>query len=162
MDPATVFLLYLVGALSTWLLGTAVRPALQAVSYIATAIPIGRRLAAVIISVALVGSVGMAKASVGPPSERMTQMTNDTQRVATDSVSVVHWPAMASAGFSYTVVSGDSLWRIARTILSSDGAALDGSSISELWRAIYDMNRDVIGANPNLIHPGQVLDIPGR
>jgi nucleoid-associated protein YgaU len=162
MDPATVFLLYLVGALSTWLLGTAVRPALLAVSHIATVLPIGRRVAAIVISAALVGSVGMAEASVGPPSERMTQMTGAAPRVAADSVSVVHWPAVVSAGFSYTVVTGDSLWRIARTILSTEGSAQDGSTISELWRAIYDMNREIIGANPNLIHPGQVLHIPGR
>jgi nucleoid-associated protein YgaU len=162
MDPATVFLLYFVGTLSMWLLGTAIRPALQTVSHLAIALPIGRRLAAIMISAALVGSVGMAKASVGPPSERMTQMTNATQRVATNNASVVHWPAIASAGSSYAVVSGDSLWKIARTILSTEGAAFDGSTISELWRAIYDTNRETIGPNPNLIHPGQVLDIPGR
>jgi len=92
----------------------------------------------------------------------MTQMTDAAPRVAADSVSVVRWPAVVSAGSPYTVVTGDSLWRIARTILSTEGSAQDGSTISELWRAIYDMNREVIGANPNLVHPGQVLHIPGR
>jgi hypothetical protein len=29
------------------------------------------------------------------------------------------------------------------------------------WREIYDLNRNVIGPNPNLIHPGQVLKLPG-
>jgi nucleoid-associated protein YgaU len=162
MDPATIFLLYLVGALSMWLLGTAVRPTLLAVSHIATVLPIGRRVAAIVISAALVGSVGMARASVGPPSDRMTQMNDAASRVAADSVSVVHWPPIVSVGSSYTVVTGDSLWRIARTVLSTGGSAQDGSTISELWRAIYDMNREIIGANPNLIHPGQVLQIPGR
>ena len=28
------------------------------------------------------------------------------------------------------------------------------------WREIYDMNKDVIGANPDLIKPGQELKLP--
>jgi len=30
------------------------------------------------------------------------------------------------------------------------------------WSEIYNLNKDVIGANPNLIKPGQVLKIPGK
>jgi nucleoid-associated protein YgaU len=28
------------------------------------------------------------------------------------------------------------------------------------WQALYEANRDVIGGNPNLIKPGQVLVVP--
>lgn len=50
---------------------------------------------------------------------------------------------------TYTVKSGDCLWRIAQKFLGS------GSRYTE----IYNLNRDKI-SNPNLIYPGQVLRIP--
>lgn len=50
---------------------------------------------------------------------------------------------------TYTVRSGDCLWRIAQKFLGS------GSRYTE----IYNLNRDKI-SNPNLIYPGQVLRIP--
>jgi hypothetical protein len=47
----------------------------------------------------------------------------------------------------YTVAPGDSLSRI-------------GKHWNKNWKEIWDANRDVIGDNYNLIHPGQVLKIP--
>ena len=51
----------------------------------------------------------------------------------------------------YTVVSGDTLWNIAKKFYG------DGSK----YMTIYNANKSVIGGNPNLIRPGQVLTIPG-
>lgn len=51
---------------------------------------------------------------------------------------------------TYTVVSGDSLWNIAKKFYGN-GAQ---------YTTIYNANRGVIGGNPNLIYPGQVLTIP--
>ena len=51
---------------------------------------------------------------------------------------------------SYTVKSGDSLSAIARKLTGSTN-----------WQAIYEQNKAVIGSNPNMIKPGQVLTIPG-
>lgn len=56
----------------------------------------------------------------------------------------------ATAGKVYTVVKGDSLWKIAQRHLGS------GSK----WREIYDKNKTVVGGNPNLIKPGQKLTLP--
>ena len=50
----------------------------------------------------------------------------------------------------YTVVKGDCLWNIAKKFYGS------GSK----YTVIYNANRDIIGGNPNLIYPGQVLTIP--
>ncbi|MCI8683891.1 MAG: LysM peptidoglycan-binding domain-containing protein [Lachnospiraceae bacterium] len=58
-------------------------------------------------------------------------------------------PAPASPQ-SYTVVKGDCLWKIAKHFYG------DGS----LYTVIYNANQSVIGGNPNLIYPGQVLIIP--
>lgn len=55
-----------------------------------------------------------------------------------------------SSAQMYTVVSGDCLWNIAKKFYG------DGS----MYTTIYNANTDVIGDNPNLIYPGQMLTIP--
>ncbi len=54
------------------------------------------------------------------------------------------------SGTTYTVKKGDTLWAIAKRFYG------DGSK----WPTIYNANKAVIGGNPNLIRPGQVLVIP--
>lgn len=51
---------------------------------------------------------------------------------------------------TYTVKSGDSLWKIAQSTLGS------GSR----WKEIYNLNKSTIGGNPNRIYPGQVFNLP--
>lgn len=51
---------------------------------------------------------------------------------------------------AYTVVKGDCLWNIAKKFYGS------GSK----YTVIYDANRAIVGGNPNLIYPGQILTIP--
>lgn len=53
-------------------------------------------------------------------------------------------PTPAPAGNVYVVVPGDTLSEI------GDALGID-------WHVLYENNRDVIGDNPNLIHPGQEL-----
>ena len=55
-----------------------------------------------------------------------------------------------SAAKTYTVVRGDCLWNIAKKFYGN-GAK---------YTVIYNANKGVIGSNPNLIYPGQVLTIP--
>ena len=52
-------------------------------------------------------------------------------------------------GETYTVKSGDTLSKI-------------GSHHGVAWREIYEANKDVIGDNPDKIHPGQTLRIPRK
>lgn len=56
----------------------------------------------------------------------------------------------APAPGSYTVGKGDCLWKIAKQFYGN-GAK---------WQLIYEANKSVIGGNPNLIYPGQVLTVP--
>jgi hypothetical protein len=62
-------------------------------------------------------------------------------------------PARVTAD-TYVVRPGDSLWSIARSHPA-------GGSTDERWRAIWAANRDVVGADPDLIRPGQALRLPG-
>ena len=61
-------------------------------------------------------------------------------------------PAPKSYIAEHTVVAGDSMSGIAQQYY--------GSGVKEKWMAIYEANKDVMGDNPTLIHPGQVLKIP--
>jgi nucleoid-associated protein YgaU len=64
---------------------------------------------------------------------------------------------VAPAPLTYTVVPGDCLWTIAAHRLPATATAAE---VDRAWRAIYDANRAVIGSDPNLIRPGQVLELP--
>jgi nucleoid-associated protein YgaU len=166
MDPASVFVLYLAGVLCLWLTGTVVHPAFSVLSHVGVMLPVGRRFLALAISVVLVAGVaraGSAEGSVGPPSHRMVQMVEDTSVVNTSGiVTAAHRPMANASRTTHTVEPGDSLWKIARGLLSSDNSAPTGGAISDLWRSIYELNRDLIGDDPNLILPGQVFQLPGR
>lgn len=59
-------------------------------------------------------------------------------------------PPQGGKGPEYTVKSGDTLSNIARVHEVSGG-----------WKPLYAANKSVIGDNPNLIYPKQVLTIPG-
>ncbi|WP_055553692.1 transglycosylase family protein [Streptomyces sp. NBRC 110028] len=59
-----------------------------------------------------------------------------------------HSPRRAAGSGSYTVRGGDTL----------SGIATRGS-VSGGWKALYHANRRTIGANPDLIHPGQRLTL---
>ena len=52
---------------------------------------------------------------------------------------------------TYTVVKGDSLSKIAKRLWGD----------ASLWPQLYEANRTTI-KDPDLIHPGQVLNIPVR
>lgn len=51
---------------------------------------------------------------------------------------------------TYTVRPGDSLSKIAKSLMGD----------AKKWRVLYEANKDVVGSNPDLIQPGQVLKIP--
>ncbi|MGI8774404.1 MAG: LysM peptidoglycan-binding domain-containing protein [Actinomycetota bacterium] len=58
----------------------------------------------------------------------------------------------------YTVRRGDTLWGLAAAHLQTD----DVRRIARFWPKIHRQNRDVIGANPDLLFPGQMLEIPSE
>ncbi|OEJ98315.1 peptidoglycan-binding protein [Streptomyces thermolilacinus SPC6] len=63
------------------------------------------------------------------------------------------WPTCSRryglSGRYHTVEPGDSLSAMARRFRVAGG-----------WQAVYEANRDVVGPDPDLIRPGQLLAIP--
>ncbi|WP_329455123.1 LysM peptidoglycan-binding domain-containing protein [Streptomyces sp. NBC_01497] len=59
--------------------------------------------------------------------------------------------AKKAAHSAYTVVRGDSLSKIARD-----------HSLSGGWKKLYQDNREAVGGNPSLIHPGLKLTLNGK
>ena len=55
------------------------------------------------------------------------------------------------------VHAGDTLWSVAQEHLGTGAGVADTAAA---WPAWYDANRAVIGDDPDLIHPGQVLVVP--
>jgi LysM repeat protein len=90
------------------------------------------------------GSVPAAQASM-----RMASSTTEVTLDVTTASPTAAKPAPTAA--RYVVRPGDTLSGIA--------AALD---VRGGWQALYETNRTVIGADPDVIHPGTVLVLPGR
>ncbi len=103
-------------------------------------------------------TVRPATAATPPPSVRITSVPTTPTSGPAEAVAE---RASASAPSTYVVERGDSLWRIARTLLLQAGSDASGASVASFWRSIYDHNRHTIGDDPDLIHPGQVFEIPG-
>ncbi len=59
----------------------------------------------------------------------------------------------------HIVQSGDTLWDIAEADL---GGRPESGRIAAHWRRIHALNRTVIGADPDLILPGQPLRLPAQ
>lgn len=81
--------------------------------------------------------------SAAPPLPPKTTTTSTPPKTTSSGPTR---PAGYSGPQSYTVKSGDYLSAIASRYGVPGG-----------WQAIYNLNRGVIGSNPNLIYPGQVL-----
>src|SRR5207253_1287172 len=79
-----------------------------------------------------------------------------------DSAPIAARPSAVAVGTGTDVVvvhRGDSLWRIAARNL--DPAATT-QEVAVAWPQWWAANRDVIGDDPDLIHPGQRLSAPTR
>lgn len=81
--------------------------------------------------------------STAPDAPAKADFSNVQSKVATT--------APAANPETYTVVSGDSLSKIAKHVYGS----------ANEWHRIFDANRDQL-SNPDLIKPGQVLKIPPK
>jgi uncharacterized protein YidB (DUF937 family) len=96
----------------------------------------------------LLDSIGSAFGGSSEASAQPARPQADFSDVKSGSSSTAPPPKPAEE--IYTVVAGDSLSKIAKRAYGN----------ADDWRRIYEANREVIGANPDLIRPGQKLRIP--
>ena len=87
--------------------------------------------------------------SNAPPAAATPGASPATPRADFSDVQSASSSAPVEQQRTYTVVAGDSLSKIAKREYG-DAAK---------WRGIWEANRDTI-KNPDLIHPGQVLNLP--
>ncbi|MCB2413579.1 LysM peptidoglycan-binding domain-containing protein [Demequina sp. TTPB684] len=80
--------------------------------------------------------------------------TPSAQSTAASQPAVQQVPNSAE---TYTVVHGDSLWRISAKLL---GPEASDTSINKAWPELYAANAETVGSDPALIHPGLVLTVP--
>lgn len=65
--------------------------------------------------------------------------------------------AEPATGPSVTVLAGDTLWDLAAAQLGPLATAVE---VAELWPRWYELNRQVVGPDPDVLLPGQILVVP--
>lgn len=66
-------------------------------------------------------------------------------------------PARPAPSRTVRVATGDSLWSLAAADLPAGASTAE---VDERWRSIHAANREAIGGDPDLIHPGLQLRLP--
>lgn len=186
MEPASVYLVCLIATFGLWILGGRTWALALWIDARVSAFPLRRtgssRLGSLLLGVVVAATlwrVAPAAADVVPVRDRtvvsvevqpVEVVTSDPGRgTPVDSALSRYTPLFdridsgrSSEARTHTVVRGDCLWKIARGALIADGVNPSGAAVGDLWRRIYAENREVVGDDPNLIFPGQVLSIPER
>ena len=111
-----------------------------------------RRLVLLACGAAVVAGTGAPAVAVGDDAREVLVGLALPER-AVAPLPAHHRPP-AGAEPTYVVRPGDSLWSIA-----SDHPG-DAGSVDQRWRAIWHLNHDVVGDDPDLIVPGQALRLP--
>lgn len=99
--------------------------------------------------------------AAGGPTSTTTITTDGTTTDGTTATAATTHPAadaVPTVAATVTVRAGDTLWDIAAAHLP---AGSDDAAIAAAWPHWYETNRDVVGPDPGLIHPGHVLTAPG-
>ncbi|MGW5275905.1 transglycosylase SLT domain-containing protein [Streptomyces sp. NPDC004044] len=91
--------------------------------------------------------IGATTASAAP-AQSVTAVTKTVAPAAAPAKAIAAAKATPSV---YSVIAGDTLYKIAA-----------GHSVTGGWQQLYQDNREVIGANPALIHPGMKLTIGAK
>ena len=124
-----------------------------------------RRVVLAACGVALVGGLSSPAGAVGAEHSRHHGLAGlplpdratspDRHRPEAD----LGRPRAGPGARSVVVSTGDSLWSIAVSALPAGASA---PRVTARWRAIYRVNRAVIGPDPDLLEPGQRLRLPRK
>ncbi len=116
-------------------------------------LPSLRRLAdRALVTTVIVGTVGSSPVAAAPPPIPAPVVVTQTIESPPDrAVPVVTKP---QADSKYAVIQGDSFWKIAV-------AKAPDTDITSYWLLMIELNMETISSgNPNLIFPGEVLQLP--
>ena len=70
-------------------------------------------------------------------------------------------PTLADTGpETWIVEAGDHLWAIAAETVADRTGHTDDESVGAYWQRLIEANRHVVGDDPDLIHPGQIIELP--
>ena len=116
-----------------------------------------RRLVVGVCGVALATGLAAAPASADPERAGVTSPPGSRLRGLVVPDRVVGAGGVRAPTATVTVVRGDSLWSIAARHLP-DGAP--AREVAAAWRALWRANAEVVGDDPDLIHPGTILRLP--
>lgn len=109
----------------------------------------------------LFAGVAVSIAAAPAHAERSHDLTGlplpDRPVASATAAPVIERSAVTAA--TVTVRSGDTLWAIAADTLPGDASSQQIAAACAAW---YLANRDVIGADPDLVLPGQVLTSPAH
>ena len=61
---------------------------------------------------------------------------------------------------TWIVEAGDHLWAIAAETVADRTGHTDDESVGAYWQRLIDANRHIVGDDPDLIHPGQIIELP--
>ena len=116
-----------------------------------------RRLVVGVCGVALTTGLATAPAGADPQSARAMSPPASRLRGLVVPDRVAGAGAVRTPAGTVTVVSGDSLWTIAARHLP-DG--VPAREVTAAWHALWRANAEVVGDDPDLIHPCTILRLP--
>ena len=61
---------------------------------------------------------------------------------------------------TWIVEAGDHLWAIAAETVADRTGRTDDESVGAYWQRLIEANRHIVGDDPDLIHPGQIIELP--
>lgn len=104
------------------------------------------------------GPAASAREAADPPPRSLDGLAVPTRTAdpgAEDAVSRAQsGPSVSS---TVRVRPGDSLWRIARRVLPAEEP---DTTVADAVRALHALNRATVGADPDRLRPGQILELP--
>jgi len=143
----------------------------------ALALPVVTRLVRAGLGVGMVAASTLSPPDAPPPARGTTAMApaggGATAVLAPSPGTATMRPVLAEpppppmpaapAPTTWTVTVGESLWTIAEEVLGDAwGRPPADAEVDPYWRALVERNRGRLAdpADPDLIHPGQVLELP--
>jgi len=67
---------------------------------------------------------------------------------------------VAKKAYTFKIARGDTLWDLTKRALAATGRSTSNADVAAHVTKLYQANQSVIGSNPDLIYPGQVIVWP--